>query len=138
MPQLKSGRHVGISASPLLDLLKTGTPESVTFAIMAYRTQVSSPQKLRDYLTVGYFREGEGGPPKAQSYNSGFLVKDVLEGKAGWSDEEVAEFINWLDTNPGINDFLAREFEALNVAIRDSLVWDTPLWTDDDSKKPDQ
>lgn len=136
MPQLKSGRHVTLSASPLLDQLKYGSDTSVSAAIMAFRLAVSSPEQLRDYLTVGYFREGQGTPPEAPSYSSGFVVKDVLEGKAGWSEEEIHEFESWLNSNPEINRWLAEQFNEINAAIRDNIVWETPLWTDDQSEMP--
>lgn len=138
MPQLKSGRHVTLSASPLLNQIKFGSDVSVSATIMAYRLTVTSPQQLRDYLTVGYFREGEGSPPDAPSYHSGFLVRDVLSGKAGWSQEEVSEFEEWLDTNSKINGWLIEQFNELNAAIRDNLVWQTPFWTDDETEKPNQ
>lgn len=138
MPQLKSGRHVALSASPLLDKIKFGSDASVSYTILAYRFEVSSPQKLRDFLTVGYFREGEGGPLDALSYDSGFLVRDVLAGRAGWSADEVDEFEQWLSTSAPLDAWLVEEFNAINHVIRNSLVWDTPLWTDDVSETPSQ
>lgn len=138
MPQLKSGRHVALSASPLLDKIKFGSDTGVSHAIMVYRLEVTSPQKLRDFLTIGYFREGEGGPPNAPSYDSGFLVKDVLAGKAGWSADEIGEFEQWFNTSPQIQSWLDEEFLTINQAIEHSLVWDTPLWTDDDAETPSQ
>jgi hypothetical protein len=138
MPQLKSGRHVGISADPLIKTIKFGTDVHVSAVIMAYRMSVTSPDKLKDFLSVAYFREGEGTPPDAPSYDSGFFVRDVLAGKADWSEDEVQEFRTWLDTNEKINAWIAREFEVINAAIRDNLVWNTPLWTDDESPKADQ
>ncbi len=138
MPQLKSGRHVALSASPLLDKIKCGSDVSVSAAIMAFRLSVSSPQQLRDFLTVGYFQESEGNPPNAPSYSSGFLVKDVLEGKAGWSEEEIREFENWLNTSPEVNQWVSEQFKEINTVIRNHVVWGTPFWTDDESEKADQ
>jgi len=138
MPQLKSGRHVGFTAGPLINKIKVGTDVEVSAVIMAYRLAVSSARQLVDYLTVVYFREGEGEPPNAPKYNSGFQIKDVREGKAGWSQDEIDEFDHWLKTEPRFQTWLLNEFEMINKAIRESKVWDTPLWTDDDSKKPDQ
>jgi hypothetical protein len=92
MPQLKSGRHVTLSLSPYLDALTSGPDESKYFAIVALRLNAASPEALRDHLVVGYFVDGEGTPPNAPSYNSGYCVADVLEGRAKWSPDEVEEF----------------------------------------------
>lgn len=137
MPQLKSGRHVALSASPLIDQLKFGTDVEISAVVIAYRLTISSAHQLRDFLTVGYFREGEE-PPEARSYNSGFLVKDVLAGKADWSQEEIQEFEAWLNANTKLNDWLTEQFNSINVAIRDNLVWDSPFWIDDESERPNQ
>jgi hypothetical protein len=138
MPQLKSGRHVGFSASPILDKINFGTDVETSALIMTYRLAISSPQQLIGFLSVAYFREGQGEPPNAPAYNSGFMIKDALDGKAGWSQEEVDEFDLWLKTDPKFQIWLAKEYDTVNKAIQKSLVWDTPLWTDDESKKPDQ
>ena len=138
MPQLKSGRHVGLSASPLLEKLKFGTDVQVSTVIMAFRMAVPSAEQLKGYLSVAYFREGEGTPPDAPSYYSGFQVRDVLDGKAGWSEEEIREFDTWLDTDLKIKEWISGEFDAINATIRDNMVWSAPLWTDDESQKLDQ
>lgn len=138
MPRLKSGRHVSLSASPLLDKIRYGSDASVSAAIMAFRLSVSSPQQLRDFLTVGYFREGEGNPPNAPSYSSGFSVKDVLEGKAGWTEEEIHEFENWLSASPEVNQWLSEQFKEIDAVIRNHVVWGTSFWADNESKKADQ
>lgn len=81
MPQLKSwSPYIALSASPYLDALTSGPDESKYFAIVALRLNVPTPDALRDHLAVGYFLEGEGIPPDAQSYNSGYCVADVLKG----------------------------------------------------------
>lgn len=137
MPQLKSGRCVGISPDPLLHKLKTGSDAEVSAVIVAYRLTVNSPRDLTDYLTVTYFREGEVTPPNAPAYDSGFLVQDVRAGKAGWDAEEIEEFRGWLETNTRIQAWIAQQFDVVNEAIKTSLVWDTPLWDDDESEKSD-
>ncbi len=85
MPQLKSGRHVALSISPYLDALTAGSDESKYFAILALRLSANSPQALLYQVVIGYFREGQGTPPDAPSYPSGYCVGDVLEGRSDWS-----------------------------------------------------
>lgn len=123
MPQLKSGRHVALSISPYLDALTAGSDESKYAAILALRLSASSPQALRDQVVIGYFREGQGTPPDAPSYPSGYCVGDVLEGRSDWSPEEVAELRAFLD-EPRIVRWLQEQWDEIDEAIRNSPVWE--------------
>ena len=122
MPQLKSGRHVALSISPYLDALTAGSDESKYFAVLALRLSANSPQALRDQVVIGYFREGQGTPPDAPSYPSGYCVGDVLEGRSDWSPEEVAELRAFLD-EPRIVRWLQEQWDEIDEAIRNSPVW---------------
>lgn len=88
MPRLRSGRHFALY-SPWLEALTTGKDEDKFSRMLWYRLHVRSPEQLRDNLLVIYFREGEGTPPDAPHYSSGLYVVDVLQGKAGWSEDEL-------------------------------------------------
>ncbi|MBI4999077.1 MAG: hypothetical protein HZC22_19680, partial [Rhodocyclales bacterium] len=112
--------------------------DSVSAVILAFRLSVASPQDLRDHVTVGYLRDPGGGPAPENTYSSGFSIGDVLQGKAGWSEDEVHEFADWLESEPRLQRWLADQLEEINAAIRDSQVWESPMWTDEDTKGPDQ
>lgn len=131
MPQLKSGRHVALSASPYLDALKSGSDESRYFAIVALRLHAATPQALRHHLVIGYFVEGRGTPPDAPSYNSGYCVGDVLEGRSDWSADEVEEFRAFVTTEPRFDPWLRARFEELHQAILDNPVWGSDLLESD-------
>ena len=131
MPQLKSGRHVALSASPYLDALTSGSDESKYFAIVALRLNIATPEALRDHLVVGYFVAGEGIPPNAPSYNSGYCVADVLESRSDWSLDEVEEFRTFLTTEPRFGPWLQAQFDELNQAIQDNPVWGSELLEND-------
>jgi hypothetical protein len=133
MPQLKSGRHVAISASTLLEAITNGSDESKTFAIMTMRLHVHSPAQLRDHLIVGCFKDGEGDPldPETICHHSGFNVGKVLAGKADWSQDEIDELRIWLDTNPKIEPWLQQQYDDIDAAIQNNTVWQSPLWVDD-------
>lgn len=131
MPQLKSGRLVGVSADLLVNAINLGTDESIYAAILAYRLNVSTPTQLKDFLAIAYYREGEGVPLEATAYPSGFLVKDVLAGNAGWRPEEVAEFAEWLDADPRVNAYIEESFQQIGAAILNSPIWSSPLVADD-------
>jgi|CXWL01.1.fsa_nt_gi hypothetical protein len=130
MPQLKTGRHVALSASPYLDALASEKGESKYFAAVALRLHANTPRALCDHLVVGYFVEGQGTPPHAPSYNSGYCVADVLAGRSDWSVAEVEEFRQFLD-EPRVGIWLQTQFDELNDAIRDNPVWDSELLVND-------
>ena len=127
MPQLSSGRRVGLLVDALIDNFTQGTDERVYEFIVAYRLSVTKPEHLRDFLPVVYYKQDQGNPPNAPAYNSGFLVMDVLAGKAGWSDVEIAEFRHWLKVNEYVNAALAENFEAIHQAIQDNSIWNSEL-----------
>lgn len=116
MPQLKSGRHVALSATRYLDALSFGSAEVKLFAIVALRIHAPSPQALCDHLLIEYFREGEGTPPDAPSFDSGYCVADVLEGRAGWRPDEVDELRRILD-EPRFRGWLQGQFDEIERAI---------------------
>lgn len=131
MPQLKSGRHVTFSASPYLDALAAEKDEAKYFALFALRLNASTPEALRDHVVIGYFVEGEGTPPDAPSYNSGYCVADVLEGRTDWSLDDVEDLRQFMAHDPRFGPWLKAQFDDINVAIRDNPVWDSELVVND-------
>jgi hypothetical protein len=130
MPKLRSGRHFGLETVNLAEGARTGTNEQMYAFVVAYRLSVSKPQDLCQFLPVIYFKEGEGEPPNAPMYRSEFLVKNVVEGKAGWSPEEIEELQQWLLTNEDLQSWLEVNFEEINEAIKNSPLWDSELMSD--------
>lgn len=131
MPQLKSGRHVALSASPYLDALTSGPSETKYFAIVALRTSAATPEALRDHLVVGYFLESGGTPPNSPSFDSGYCVADVLEGRSDWSPDEVEEFRAFLTNEPRFGPWLQAQFDELSQAIHDNAAWESDLLEND-------
>lgn len=131
MPKLKSGRHVGIEPSSLLNAVKFGTPEEIYIFVLTYRLSVKGPEDICQILPVIYFEEGQGEPPNAPKYRSGFLVQDVLTGKAGWTAEEISEFYLWMKENEQLNAWLLANFQEIDEAIKSSLLWGSEFITDE-------
>lgn len=131
MPQLKSGRHVAFSTSPYLDALGAEKDEAKYFAIFALRVHASTPQALRDHVVIGYFVEGGGIPPHAPSYDSGYCVADVLEGRTDWSPDDIEDLRQFMAHDPRFGPWLQAQFDDINVAIRDNPVWDSELLVND-------
>lgn len=130
MPQLKSGRHVALDASPYLDAVSHGSDNSKYYAIVALRLNASTPQALCNHLPVVYFREDLGAPPDAPYYDSGYTVADILEGRSDWRPDEVDEFSALVkDSRFGL--WLQAEFDELNKAIQDNSIWEEDLLEDD-------
>lgn len=133
MPRLKSGRHVAITVHGLMDAISYGTTESVSYAILALRLLAVDPASLREPAPVLYFRNG--GPVDGEAYHSGFNVRDVLAGKAGWPEDEIQEFRDWLDSD-GATKWFQSEHRRLNEAASASPVWETDFWNDNPDPNP--
>jgi hypothetical protein len=123
MPKLKSGRHFAVESPDLAEKLKSGTSDEIYSLVVLYRMNVRKPEDIIPLLSVVYFKE-QGDPP-GSPYRSGFLIRDILEGKAKWTREEITEFRGWLDGNKKLKAAVAAEFVEINKAIEDSLVWDS-------------
>jgi len=128
MPQLKSGRHVGLTICPYLDLLATGTQEQRYFALVTLRLNAAKPEALLGHLVVMYF---EGNPPDAPAYSSPYCAADIMEGRSDWLPSEVDEFIEWLTENTAFAPWLRGQFDDLNRAIQENSVWESPLMEND-------
>lgn len=74
MPQLKSGRHVALSASPYLDALSSEKDEARYFAILALRVHANSPETLRDHLPVSPVAAVSGRPRSLRGTLIGLIV----------------------------------------------------------------
>ncbi len=130
MPKLKSGRHFGLEPRSLAVGATTGTSAQMYAFVIAYRLEVQTPADLANFLPVIYFKEGEGEPPNAPMYRSGFLVKDVLAGKANWSIDEVEELRLWLETNESLKAWLTENFAEVDREIRNSPLWKSEFMQD--------
>jgi hypothetical protein len=125
MPQLRSGRHFGLNPHPLLDALEEGSEAKQMEAAIWFGMEFTSPRRMADYLDVIYFEEGKGAPPNAPMFSSGHLVVDVLEGKAGWTADEIQELSGLLEGDPRIVSFLDQIHEELMGKVRIHLeLWD--------------
>jgi len=131
MPKLSStGRHVALQLRSMASLATEGTDEQLYIFIVTYRLNISAPSDLVQYLPVMYFETGSGIPPDCPRFDSGYLVRDVLSGAAGWSAEEIDEFRAWLEHNDALDEWAAQEFVAVDHAIKTSRYWQSELARD--------
>lgn len=131
MPQLRSGRHFALSINPYLEVLTTGADTQRYFAAVALRLNALDPQALQKHLVVLYFVEGQGTPPNAPSYDSGFSVIEVLNGEANWTAEEIEELRQFMASDQRFAAWLQDRFQVLDEAIRENDVWEAPLLDND-------
>jgi len=96
-----------------------------------FRLEIGNATALRDSLAIVHFRTDEGTPPDAPAYPSGYSVRDIVSGRSDWATEEVAEFAEWLRDNPRLDQWARSAFYEIDAEIRNSSVWQSPLWTDD-------
>ncbi|MCA8967517.1 MAG: hypothetical protein KDC48_21730 [Planctomycetes bacterium] len=123
MPKLSSGRHVAIAPFALVDLFRYAEHEEFYRRVLLFRLRLRKPADLLRSVPVARFDETAGEPPNAPAYRTGFNVADVLDGKAGWTEQEVDEFRHWLDTDPRLPGELQAAFDEINDVIRDSPFW---------------
>ena len=132
MPQLKTGRHVAFSVNPYLDALSDGSDDSRYFAISTLVMHASTPDALRDHVLICCFIEGEGTPPDAPVYFTGYCIGDVLEGRTDWNPDEVDELRSFVMHEPRFTQWLQGQFDAIDSKIRNNPVWNSPLGIESD------
>lgn len=125
MPKLRSGRHFALEQRTSLESAMASSSEEVYALVLLYRLEVKKPEDLALFLPVVYFEEGKGEPPNAPKYRSGFLVMDVLDGKAGWTADESEELMSWIKDNEPLKAVLNKKFAEIDLAIRNSPLWDS-------------
>lgn len=131
MPQLPSGRHVALTAAPFIQRLQVGDAFEIYAVIVAYRLEVRCPTDLLNFLAVVYFVDG-GVPPDAPAFASGFTVGMVLRGESDWASDDVESFERWLVEDDGqLNEFLISQDQEINQAIRESIIWESSFFNDD-------
>jgi hypothetical protein len=131
MPQLRSGRHFGYGPSPWIKGLSSGTDEQRYTLVFLFRTKVPTPEKLWEHLQIVYYKTDEGEPPNAPAYYPGYMIRDVLAGKAGWTTEEIEELQEQLSTNQKLQDWLVAHWSEIDQCIKNNSLWQSPLMTDD-------
>lgn len=124
--KLLTGRHVAISVAPYIRAVTTGTDTSVYFAVSTIRLHALEPEKLCGYLAVGYSDDLACTGSEPIWRDSGYGVSEILDGKADWTSPEVEEFRDVINSEL-FQSWLRGASEELNVAIKDSPLWQTDL-----------
>lgn len=105
MPQLPSGRHVAIQATPLFDLIDAAcTPDAVITRLL----QIEQRADLSPYIDVMFFREiadapvlaiapgGESVPSGIVPFASGYTLATIHQAIRDWPPEDRRGFAEYL------------------------------------------
>lgn len=113
MPQLPSGRRVGLSSDPVFDLVRQGD-WGTNFQLSVY---LESPQDMAPLLNIIYYKPESETGGAMQPYLSGLMLADVGTEKCDWPAEDVQFFQEWLATELA-RQWLKNTFQDLHAALK--------------------
>lgn len=113
MPQLPSGRHVGISPDNILDFAKKCDFQQITNFYM----HIHDRNMLLHLLHVVLYKDNNNPPLVEQPiignpYISDLVVTDIDTTKCNWSSEDKAAFSQWLQEER-TQDYLQSIYDKL-------------------------
>lgn len=117
MPQLPSGRRVGVSVDAALAMARKGD-----FGLtMGWRLKVKQPADIAPLVAVVYYQsEGEAptadNPDLGHPFLSGLTVADIGTPKCDWSADDQAALREWL-ASPRAQDWMRRAHDDLAELI---------------------
>jgi len=93
MPQLPSGRRVGVVSGPVFEMVRQGD-WGTNLQLAAY---LASPQDMAPMLNITYYRPAATGASD-EPYLSGLMLADIGTEKCDWPAEDVQVFQEWMAT----------------------------------------
>lgn len=128
MPQLPSGRHIALDATPLEAIVDRAYEGLAAHELMALVTV----EQLFSHVNVLYFRTSEGGPTRAlaaqsaalpeglEPYPSGFSLSSMQPEVERWSPEDQVALKQFLNSER-THDFLAGLLEVVRNLQKELL-----------------
>jgi hypothetical protein len=113
MPQLVSGRHVGLNVDRVLALARDGDFNHA----LALASTIRTPEDLLQVMDLVYFAAWRGQPDTSEPYLTGLTVRDISTDKCDWSPEEMRSFDSWLESPPA-RHWLRERFDELHEVLR--------------------
>ena len=135
MPQLPSGRRVGLCADPVLELARKGSFELSWWWATGESERDNIPRQERlprcwwlvlgnrevneiaPLISVVYFTPKEGVPEPGEPALSGLMLADVGSEKCDWSKEDLEAFRAW-EGSEAQQSWRQQVFEELRVTLR--------------------
>lgn len=117
MPQLPSGRHVGVCVSPIIEVIKRGD-----FSLkMNFMMAVRSVEDIRYMVSLVYYRGEDSDGLPTESYAPGLTLVDVDKRKVGWSDEDYSAFAEWQQSEP-VKSWMDDSYEEIQETVKNLKV----------------
>ena len=129
MPQLPSGRHVGILCLTPDDIIKKFShshPDASLLTLGMKVKEIDSIKALKPYITVMFFQHSDTTnnqpldsrsqaiPDGLESYDSGYTLDQQEQFTADWSREDMQAFDEFLKSEKSANYFQ----DVLNLIVR--------------------
>lgn len=102
MAKLRSGRNVGITLDPYMKKLKKPSIEYIYATPGYFRLSIKNPTDLLEFASIIQLDDQD----EKKSAPTGFLVRDLMNGKIPWSSEDLQDLKEWLSSNKNLQPWL--------------------------------
>ncbi|GAA5178614.1 hypothetical protein GCM10025771_18190 [Niveibacterium umoris] len=114
MPQLPSGRRIGLSADSVFERVLAADPETLA----EIQTSVHEPMDLLPLIELIEFIPTVGAKEPGVPNATGLLVADLGSERCTWSGEDQDALRQWL-TSAAAEEWLEDRFDELEAALED-------------------
>ncbi|WP_374512032.1 hypothetical protein [Niveibacterium sp.] len=114
MPQLPSGRRIGLSADSVFERVLAGDPEILD----QLRTQVQDPRDLLPLIDLIEFVPTVGAKEPGVPNATGLVAADMGTERCDWSQADQNALSNWL-ASAAAEKWLEDRFDELEAALED-------------------
>ncbi|WP_420227702.1 hypothetical protein [Pigmentiphaga litoralis] len=122
MPNLKSGRSVGITLEPYMDKLRKPSIDYIWATHGYFRLCIKKPSDLLKFASIFQGDDPSFKNPKA----TGFSVDDLHKGRVSWSKEDLHDFNEWLNSNCDLPPWLNAQFKQAKYIV-DPVIFSHPF-----------
>lgn len=114
MPQLPSGRRIGLSADSIFERVLADDPEILD----ELRTRVHDPRDLLPLIDLVEFVPTVGAKEPGVPSATGLVAADMGTGRCNWSQDDQAALGKWL-ASAAAEEWLEDRFDELEAALED-------------------
>lgn len=132
MPELKSGRKVGINLSLYIDKLKSPSVDRIHATPGYFNFAIRNSQDLLGHASIMEI-DASGA-----AIDTGYLVRDVGIIDLGWSEDEICELKNWLTTNKRIGPWLSEYYAEAKIVANPVVLINSSAPSSSQSLPPTQ
>jgi len=156
MPQLPSGRHVGIHCLSPDDIIRkvSDTHPEVSLLTLGMKVkEIDSLETIKPFITILFVRKSQSAdrapldkrsqtiPEDTESYDSGYTLADQALFTADWSEEDKQAFTDFLESEKVASYFqdVLNQMQTTGIQYQQNLfgLMNEVCGTDDDSADTD-